>query len=355
MFSRIAQRAAVAVLTLLAGTALLLPGAALAAADPVRLGVIVNPFNGDRAGPETDGDAAAMLERRLERKLERTSEPGADGESPDLRAVIEAAGGRIVSTDMVALNDDQQQQYGRWNRFGLASGNLADFAARDAADGKLLLGLYNNCGSLMGMLGGLRHQSNPPQRVALVWIDAHGDYNTPETTLSGMLGGMPVAIAAGDGLHRMRQQARLETPLDKADIVMVGVRDTDPLEQQRIDADAIRQLTVADVVSRSAALHAEMARLTEQTDVVYVHVDLDVLDPSVIPGHPLTVPGGPTGAELGEAIAVMFGYPKTRALGLASYPHRDDPDGVTLEAIHQLVAGAVRGAAARDPRGSGAR
>lgn len=276
----------------------------LAAADPVRVGVIVNPFNGDRAGPETDGDAAAMLERTF---------PGDPQTGPrDLRAVIEAAGGRIVATSVVALSPEQEQQYGRWNRFGLASGNLAGLAAHDAADGQLLVGLYNNCGSLMGMLGG-----------------------------------MPVAIAAGDGLHRMREQSGLEQPLNKADIVMVGVRDTDPLEQQRIDADALRQLTVADVVSRSEALHTEMARLTEQTDVVYVHVDLDVLDPSVIPGHPLTVPGGPTGVELGEAIAVMFGYPKTRALGLASYPHRDDPGGVTLEAIHQLVDGAVRGAAAR--------
>jgi arginase len=297
------------------------------AADPVPVGIIVNPYNGDRAGPETDSDAAAM--------------------STGLQSVIESAGGRVVREDEVILTEEDEAQYGRWNRFGLASGHLADQAASNAHDDLLNIGLYNNCSSLMGMLGGLRHSATPPQRVALVWIDAHGDYNTPETTLSGMLGGMPVAIAAGDGLQRMRRQARLDEPLAKQDIVMVGVRDTDPEEQARIDADGIAQLSVDDVRTVSERLHAEMTRLTEQADVVYVHVDLDVLDPSEVPGHPLTVPDGPTGAELGAAIEAMFRYPKTRALGLASYPHQDDPGGVTLKAIQAMVAGAVAGAATR--------
>ena len=157
---------------------------------------------------------------------------------------------------------------------------------------------------------------------------------------------MPVAIAAGDALQRMRTQAGLDEPIAKADIVMVGVRDTDPLEQARIEQDRILQLSVEDVRTLGEGFHNAMSSLTERTDVVYVHVDLDVLDPSVIPGHPLTVPGGPTGEELGAAIEAMFRYPKTRALGLASYPHLDDPDNVTLEAIRMLVAGAVSGAGA---------
>jgi arginase len=309
--------------------ALILQAAAVAAAEPVPVAVVINPFNGDRAGPETDTDARAMLDGGLDR-------------------AVADAGGRIVRTDEVALTSAEDRQYGRWNRFGLASGHLADHAARNAADGYLNLGLYNNCSSLMGMLGGLRHAADQPRRIGLVWIDAHGDYNTPETTLSGMLGGMPVAVAAGDALHRMRRQARLDQPIAKADIVMVGVRDTDPLERARIDRDGIARLSVDDVRVLGRAFHDAMARLSENTDAVYVHVDLDVLDPSVIPGHPLTAPDGPTGEELGAAIEAMFRYPNTEALGLASYPHRDDPDGVTLDAVRALVRGAVRGMAARD-------
>lgn len=307
-------------LTLLSGTAL--------ANEPVDVGIVVNPFNGDRSGPETDTDAQAMLEGGLE-------------------DVIRDAGGRVARTHVVALTADDEKRYGRWNRFGLASGHLAEQAAANAGEGLVNLGLYNNCSSLMGMLGGLRHAAESPRRVGLVWIDAHGDYNTPETTLSGMLGGMPVAIAAGDALHRMRKQAWLDEPIDKSDIVMVGVRDTDAAEQERIEQDQIAQLSVDDIRELNQRFHAELTRLTANTDVVYVHVDLDVLDPSVVPGHPLTVPGGPTGEELGAAIEAMFRYPKTEALGLASYPHRDDPGQVTLQAIRELVAGAVRGTAAR--------
>jgi len=300
-----------------------------ATANDVPVAVVINPYAGDRAGPLHGEDAAAMTEGGLE-------------------AVIEAAGGRIERQQTVALTNEDMKQYGQWNRFGLASGHLADMTAANRADGLINMGFYNNCESLLGMLGGLRHSVSPPARVGLIWIDAHGDYNTPETTLSGMLGGMPVAIAAGDGLTRMREQARLDEPLPKDRIVMVAVRDTDPLEQERIDRDQIPQISTEDIRSLSENLHAQMRELTEKTDIVYVHVDLDVLDPAEVSGHPLTVPNGPTGAELGEAIRVMFTYPKTDALGIASYPHEKDPGRLTLKAIHKMVAGAIAGIQARN-------
>jgi arginase len=293
----------------------------------VPVAVVINPYAGDRAGPEQDADAAAM--------------------TVGLDAVIRDAGGRLVRRQTVALSPDDERQYGRWNRFGLASGHLADMAAANRANGLVNLGFYNNCESLMGMLGGLTHATTPVSRVGLVWIDAHGDYNTPETSLSGMLGGMPVAIAVGDGLTRMREQARLQQPLPKANVIMVGVRDTDPLEQARIDQDGIPQISTEDVRTLSDHLRQEMQRLTDRVDVVYVHVDLDVLDPAEVSGHPLTVPNGPTGEELGRAIRVMFSYPKTGALGIASYPYRNDPGELTLTAIRRMVAGAIEGVADR--------
>lgn len=298
-------------------------------ATTVPVAVVINPYAGDRAGPLHGDDARAMTEGGLE-------------------AVIEAAGGRVARHQTVALTEEDLKQYGQWNHFGLASGHLADMTAANRAEGLINMGFYNNCESLMGMLGGLRHSASPPARVGLIWIDAHGDYNTPETTLSGMLGGMPVAIAAGDGLTRMRLQAKMDEPLPKEHIVMVAVRDTDPLEQERIERDQIPQISTEDVRTLSDNLHAQMRQLTEKTDIVYVHVDLDVLDPAEVSGHPLTVPNGPTGVELGKAIEVMFSYPKTEALGIASYPHLDDPGQLTLKAIHKMVEGAIAGIQGRE-------
>ena len=316
-------------LILCLGATIQAPAVFAAATDPIAvttaipMAIVINPYAGDRAGPEKDEDAAAM--------------------NRGLAAVIEAAGGVVAEVQTIALSPEDEQQYGQWNRFGLASGHLADIVSANQAAGLLNLGLYNNCESLMGMLGGLRHSMSPPIRVGLVWIDAHGDYNTPESTLSGMLGGMPVAIAAGDGLTRMRLQAGMDVPLPKENIVMVAVRDTDPLEQERIERDRIPQISTNDVRTLSDNLHAQMRQLTEKSDIVYVHVDLDVLDPREVSGHPLTVPDGPTGVELGAAIRVMFSYPKTHALGLASYPHEKDPGELTLKAIHAMVEGALTG------------
>jgi len=177
-----------------------------------------------------------------------------------------------------------------------------------------------------------------------VFIDAHGDFNTPETTLSGMLGGMPVAIAAGLGLQRLRQTAGLEPALDVRSIVLAGVRDTDPLEHELIEQKQVARLSVRDIRGATDALRREMQRLTERVDVVYVHVDMDVLDPREVPGHPLRVADGPTSLELAAAVEEMFRNPKAAAFGVASTPHGPrDPDGVSREAAYRLIEGVVRG------------
>jgi len=210
----------------------------------------------------------------------------------------------------------------------------------------LPVGLLANCSSILGMLSGLQH-SGPgakPLRVGMVFIDAHGDFNTPETTLSGMLGGMPVAIAAGQCLTRMRLKAGLEPALPTRHIVEMCVRDTAPLEQELLDRSEIQQLTLEDVRTRSANLHGAMKRLSEATDVIYIHVDMDGLDPREVPGHPVTVPGGPTSIELAAALTEMFKYEKVAAFGVASTPYADkDKTGVSRQAAYNLILGAARG------------
>jgi len=184
--------------------------------------------------------------------------------------------------------------------------------------------------------------------VGLVFIDAHADYNTPETTLSGMLGGMPVALSAGLCLTQMRLKAGLDPALPQRHIVEACVRDTDPLEQDLLDRSEIQQLSVADIRQRSERLHQQMKRLSEITDAIYIHVDMDVLDPREVPGHPLTVPGGPTSAELAAALTEMFRYEKAAALGVASTPFGErDRDGVSRQAAYKLILAAVEGVRSR--------
>ena len=251
----------------------------------------------------------------------------------------------VTEIKEVKLTTEEDKRYGLRYRLGLANNHLADIVADQIKADILPIGLMANCNGLMGMLAG-HQRAGPnwkPLRVGLVWIDAHGDFNTPETSLSGMMGGMPVAISTGQCLHHIRKASGLEPPLPMSYVTMVGVRDTDLMEQYLIDKHQISQITVEDIKRLSPAIDMEMDRLSRITDIVYVHVDLDILDPDDIPGAGLPVENGPTADELSEALEVMFEYPNVKGYGMASYPWRRDEERRGLKSVYRLVEGVVSG------------
>ncbi len=299
-------------------------------AGGISVGVVKLSHTGSRAGREVS-DGPVVVERG------------------GLKGLLEARGCAVVESRDAVLTPEEERQYGVWHRLGLASRHLAEVVADQRRRGLFPLGLLANCNGLMGMLGGLQNSGVgwKPLRVGLVWIDAHADFNTPETTLSGMLGGMPVAISTGLCLHRLRVKCGLDLALPTRYVTMVGVRDTDPLEQELLDRSEIQHVTVDQIRHLSPAIDLEMERLATLTDLIYVHVDMDVLDPVEVPGHGLTVEDGPTSIELGEALEIMFEHPKAAAFGVASYPVGRDPEGRSLKAVYKLVEGVERGLSSR--------
>jgi arginase len=273
-------------------------------------------------------------------------------EQGGLVSMLEGLGARLKPTPTVKLAPEEENDYGSWHRLGLANRHLGDFVADNEREGYFTVGLEANCNSVMGVLGGLQ-RSGPtrrPLKAGLVYIDAHGDFNTPETTLSGMLGGMPVAISAGMCLRNLRVTSGLEPPLPIPYIVLGAVRDTDPLEQELIDRSEVEQISVDDIRNRSEKIHAQMERLSSLVDLIYIHIDMDVLDPREVSGHPLTVPDGPTSEELGAALREMFRYEKAAALGIASTPYGErDGDGLSRKAAYNLIRGAIEGIQERRP------
>ena len=303
----------------------------LAANAAVNVDVIKNPYSGARNSPELSTNPDYIHAAGLERLI---GEWGGELSRPiqDIR-----------------LNAEQERQYGEWNRMALANANFADVVREGLQDDLITIGLEANCNDLLGMLSGLKYDSDGnARRVGLVFIDAHGDFNIPETTLSGMLGGMPVAIAAGHALHNIRKTTGLAEPLPMSDIVWGGVRDLDPLEADRFTEYEAQQFSVQDVRELSANLKRQIDDLADRVDVIYVHIDMDVLDPAEVPGHDLAVADGPSSKDLAAAITLMFENPKTVALGIASTPSFNlDPDGVSRQAALNLIEGAIKGAQAR--------
>lgn len=292
----------------------------------LRVAVVKNPYSGSRSGPELSNGPGIL-------------------ETKGLLDILANIGCAVEKTATVKLTPEEEKDYGVWHRLGLANGHLGKIVASNEREGCFTIGLLANCNSLLGMLAGLQHsgQKRRPLKVGLVWIDAHGDFNTPETTLSGMLGGMPVAVSAGLCLTRLRLKSGLEPALPTRYIVMAGVRDTDPLEQELIDRSDIEMISVDDIRNLSDNIHRQMKRLSSLTDIIYVHVDMDVLDPKEVQGHSLSVPDGPTSKELAAALKLMFQYEKASAFGIASYPAGRDESELSLKAAYNLIEGMIRG------------
>jgi arginase family enzyme len=282
-----------------------------------------------------------------------------------LLALLQGNGFAVPDISTVKLTAAEEKEYGAWNRSALENMHLGRLAASRRLNEGLTIGLLTNCVDVLGMLAGLQHLGSPeptgageppgeglagrkPLRVGLVYLDAHADFNTPETTLSGMLGGMDVAIAAGLCLTRLRHKIGLDPALPTRYIVFGGLRDVDPLEQELLDRSDAAFLAVDNLRGDATRIDEEMNRLGRLTDVIYVHIDMDVLDPSEVRGHSLSVPDGPTSQELAAAVEQMFRHPKAQAIGIASLPFGErDKDGLSLRAAYRLIEGALKGWSSR--------
>jgi arginase len=272
----------------------------------------------------------------------------ANGGIRDTLARLKAA----VRSAEAALTADEATEYGGWKRLGMALGHFADIVKQNEADGYFTVGLLATCPSMPGLVAGLQHSGagRDPLRIGMLWLDAHPDINTPETTRSGSLGGMPVAVATGRALQRMRLDATLDPALSDRHVVMGGVRLTDPLEQEILDNSRIEQVSVDDLRRASPAVFEQLDRLNRISDKLYIHIDLDVLDPAEVPGHGNKVPGGPSSRELAALFEQIFArYPKASAIGFATIPS-DDPGGVSIAAVNRMITGAVKGVLSREAR-----
>jgi arginase len=159
-----------------------------------------------------------------------------------------------------------------------------------------------DCITALGTVAGLQQAGADP---GIVWFDAHGDVQTLETTTSGYLAGMSLRLLTGyrPGLIAARLGLR---PVPEQRVVLAGARDLDPPEVTYLAAARIRRTDVAGL--RAADL---------PDGPLYVHVDLDVVDPAGLPGLRYPAPGGPGPAQVADALRLLLGTGRVAAVGLA--------------------------------------
>jgi arginase len=200
---------------------------------------------------------------------------------------------------------------GPWERLAVLYDAVARAVAADAGRGGRPVVLTGDCAISLGVVAGLQRAGADP---AIVWFDAHGDVQTPETTASGYLGGMPLRLLAGYRPELIAARLGLR-PVPEHRIVLAGARDLDPPEVTFLAGAAIRRREVADLATGGLAADGLPA------GPLYVHVDLDVIDAAALPGLRYPVPGGPDAARLADALRMLLATGQVAALGIACTWH----------------------------------
>jgi len=215
--------------------------------------------------------------------------------------------------------------------------HLADSVGETLADGAFPLVIGGDHSIAIGTWSGVARFAGAP--VGLLWIDAHLDSHTPETTHSGAIHGMPLACLLGRGDRRLLAMGLRGAQVDPRHTVVLGPRSWEPEEAEFLARMGVRVIGRDEIGERGlAACLAEVAAIMAAAPRGFgITIDLDVFDPAAAPGVGSPEPGGLPARELRRGLQRLAAIPGLRALELAEYNPNRDRDGLTAQLICNLI------------------
>ena len=255
-------------------------------------------------------------------------EAGLVGDLEDVGAEVDSVVFPALAADRVS--DDKVVNLGELNA------RVADAVAGALRDGAFPLQAGGTCNQLIGILSGLQAHYGATARIGLLWLDAHGDFNTPRTSHSQMLGGMPVATAAGLCWPEWRERAGLTAPQPTDRIVMVDVRNLDPDEETLIRATDVEITRFGPEFDPAPVIDA-VKRLAARVDHLYLHIDSDILDASLQPNHTTAEPDGPGLVPVLQVIDAAADTGKVRAFAVVSVNPEGSDGAISLASGRAMI------------------
>jgi arginase len=244
-----------------------------------------------------------------------------------------AAVERPVSVEIIGPVDPASPEVARVFALNRRLGERVQSAV---ADGAFPLVLAGDCNSCLGTVAGCGTDA-----LGVVWFDAHADFDTPDDSLSGSLDGMGLAMLTGRGWQTLRDTVLDLAPIDEDHVVLAAVRDLEPAQRHRLRASRIRSLEGNNF--SEAEFRAALDDLHDRAGRVYLHIDLDSLDPSEGTANQYSAPGGLSCAQLLARVADVFGRFDVVAASITAYNPDSDVDGrMATTATRVLAAVAER-------------
>ena len=193
--------------------------------------------------------------------------------------------------------------------------------------------LAGSCISSVGTLAGLGRKP-----VTVIWFDAHGDFNTPETTTTGFLDGMALATATGRCWRNLTAMVEGFERVWEQDVILIGGRDLDPDERELLEGSEIVHLEVGplgeDLVAQALAKNLDRLKPAH----IYLHIDLDVLDVEEARVNEYSSPGGLTVEMLVKCIRKVVATGAVVAAAITAYDPGCDVDGKALRAASRVIS-----------------
>ena len=224
------------------------------------------------------------------------------------------------SVDEVEVHDRVALEVG--TSFAVAR-QIAEKVRHAVSSGAFPLVLAGGCISCVGTIAGLGTPS-----PAIIWLDAHGDFNTPETTISGFLDGMALSTTVSRCWGKLAATVPGFCPVPERQVALVGAREFDANERALLDGSEVHRVDPQRV--RKQGLNAELgpplARIRGLAGRAYLHIDLDVLDSAEACVNQFSAPGGLTPAELLAVVGLVRKRFALAAAAITAY----DPELITM-------------------------
>ena len=249
----------------------------------------------------------------------------------------------LVAVEAAELDSDDGYYFNEIKGSFAVMGLVAERVREAVERGSFPIVLATNCLNTVGIVAG------GSTDVGVVWFDAHADFSSTETTPSGFLDGQGLSILTGTGWDALRQTIPGYRTVPERNVVLVGVRDTDLDEDERLAASSIAVVPPGEL---EGGLEARLDALRERVADVHLHLDLDVLDPSEGMVNRYAAAGGPTAEAVAAAIRAIGERFRIRSAAMTAYdPSADTEGSVPPTAVRLLVEIAEAAATCRTTTG----
>ena len=193
-------------------------------------------------------------------------------------------------------------------------------------------------GDHSAVIGSISGTSANYENLGLIWIDAHSDINTDETTVTGNIHGMPVSALLGMGEKSLTNILTPEPKLRPENIVMLGLRDVDPPEQEILDRLHIKYYTWDDIRHRGLNVCLkESVQYLSHLSAVHLSFDIDSMDPRLMPGVSVPVAGGFNPKEVYQIFSVFIRQLPIVAMDIVEFNMAHDVNSITSDFLIRLI------------------